>query len=240
MKCIIFDVDDTLYKRSQPFTRAAKDLFGDRFDWDWNELYRIRNIYSEEIFDASQSGKITMEEMYEYRLGKALQHFGYETNRKEVVEFENRYIYYQSLIQLDPPFDTLFDELYAQKIPMAVITNGPSEHQRHKIRALELEKWIPKDRWIVSGDYGVAKPSEGIFRIAEQRLELNPEDLVIVGDNYQSDILGGIQVGWNTLWYNHENIDSAALPHKADYECKTPEEMTQTIRTIAFTIQKNL
>lgn len=232
MKCIVFDVDDTLYKRSQPFSRAAKDLFGSRFQWDLDELYRIRNIYSEEIFGASQAGKITMEEMYEYRLGKALAHFGYKTCREEVLAFEERYIYYQSLICLDAPFDTLIEALSAHQIPMAVMTNGPSAHQRNKIRALGLEKWICEDRWIVSGDYDFAKPDVRLFEAAALRLSMKPEDLLIIGDNYQSDILGGIHAGWHTLWYNHAKEDPSGYAKKASYQCQTPEELRTLISSL--------
>lgn len=238
MKCIVFDVDDTLYKRSQPFTRAARDIFGNRFDWDWNELYRIRNIYSEEIFADSQAGRISMEEMYEYRLGKAVQHFGYTTNREEVLQFEKKYIYYQSLIQLDPPFDTLIEKLYKMNVPMAVLTNGPSEHQRNKIRALHLEQWIPKDRWIVSGDYAKAKPAPEIFHATEEKLSLKPEDLIIIGDNYQSDILGAINVGWKTIWYNHIRLDSTGFPAKPDYECQSMDDVVSTLLAVADMIIK--
>ena len=206
---LIYDVDDTLYRRSSPFIQACQDVFGEKMQLDWEAVYARRSYYSEQVFEASQKGEISMEEMYEYRLGKALLEFGYETCREEALYFEERYHYFQDRICLDDPFDALLGKFREEKVPQAILSNGPSAHQRRKLRALGVDAYIPESMWLVSGDIGVIKPHPEIFRHAESLFSMEADRIWYVGDNYACDIEGAKKAGWHAIWYNHRQ---EALP----------------------------
>lgn len=226
----IFDIDDTFYKRSQPFIKACEQLFKGRFDMDFNEFYKVREKHSEACLEASQLGQITMEEMYNYRLNNALKEYGYEISLEEVLEFEKVYNYYQSIITLDKPFDELLPYLYDKHIEMGILTNGPSKHQKDKAYAMHIEQWIPDTKWIVSGDYnGIIKPHPEIFHIAEKVLNVK-EDIYFIGDNYKSDICGAKNVGWHTIWYDHAHKSNEESI--SDYIVQTPEELMECVKRI--------
>ena len=49
-------------------------------------------------------------------------------------------------IPLDSSLAAWLLEKLSKKTTLGSITNGPSEHQRDKVRALGLERWIPMER----------------------------------------------------------------------------------------------
>jgi len=87
------------------------------------------------------------------------------------------------------------------KVNMGIITNGFTELQR-----VRLEKTGLKDVFaalIISEQVGVAKPDIGIFEHALAHMgEPQREQVLMVGDNPHSDILGGMNAGLDTCWLN--------------------------------------
>ena len=47
--------------------------------------------------------------------------------------------------------------------------------------------------------FSVGKPSQVMFRLACEELGLSPEDVTMVGDTMETDILGGLQMGCQTV-----------------------------------------
>ena len=119
--------------------------------------------------------------------------------------------------------ERMLEEL-SRKITLGIITNGPSEHQRDKVRALGVERWIPMERIWISGDLGVGKPHKEIFEAAREKLGLKPEELCFVGDAYGHDILGAKGAGWKAVWFNHRGRQATGevMP---DYEVRSEQEL---------------
>ncbi|MBM7456816.1 FMN phosphatase YigB (HAD superfamily) [Oceanisphaera litoralis] len=62
---------------------------------------------------------------------------------------------------------------------------------------------------VISEQVGVAQPDTGIFEHAFEQMGHPPkEQILMVGDNLHSDILGGLNAGIHTCWLNSN--DSAA------------------------------
>lgn len=124
--------------------------------------------------------------------------------------FADRYTYLQNHITLSPVMEDMLKELHFRQIPVGILTNGESDHQWKKVRMLGLRRWIPESYVIVSGDLGVSKPDEAIFRAAEHAMGLDPQDLWMVGDSLKHDILGAGAAGWHTLWLDRRGTGSKA------------------------------
>lgn len=56
-------------------------------------------------------------------------------------------------------------------------------------------------------ELGSQKPDVGFFRQIESVLTLPPYQIVMVGDDYKSDILGAKAIGWRAVWYNPTGQD---------------------------------
>ncbi len=95
------------------------------------------------------------------------------------------------------------NELENRNIPIAVFTNGPEKHQMKKFSALNLERWVPPARIFISENIGCPKPYAEAFAHVQESLNATPGELLFIGDTYETDIIGGQDAGWTTLWYNH-------------------------------------
>ena len=76
MTAFLFDVDDTLYDQKQPFEKAYRTFFPEDQEMDVGRLFVLSRKYSDEVYEDSQTGRMSMEEMYIYRIRKALEELG--------------------------------------------------------------------------------------------------------------------------------------------------------------------
>jgi FMN phosphatase YigB (HAD superfamily) len=53
---------------------------------------------------------------------------------------------------------------------------------------------------VESARVGVEKPDPAIYRLAADRLALLPEDVVMVGDNFDRDVRAARRVGMRAIW----------------------------------------
>lgn len=232
MKAIFFDVDDTLYDQVDTFRRAYEEVFGDRFELDIKELFKARSRRSDEVFEDSQTGKITMEAMYIYRGQKAFEDLGFVITEEEALEFQAVYARNQANLTVPELTAQLLDELKAKGIQLGVITNGPSAHQWKKVTALNVIRWMPQKNLIVSGDIGIIKPNRGIFDIAKERAGVAEDEIWFVGDSYLNDIVGAKGAGWNALWINRWKKELAAGDVQPDVMVYDEAGMCERIREI--------
>ncbi len=88
---------------------------------------------------------------------------------------------------------------YFSRLPMALITNGPSDIQRAAVQSVGIEGYF--QAILVSGDEEVAsrKPNARIFRLACERLGAEPANVLMIGDNLEADIQGAIAAGMPAL-----------------------------------------
>ena len=87
--------------------------------------------------------------------------------------------------------------------PKFVATNAGDSDEKQVKKALErvkLDKHFNKI--FTSRDLLFQKPQTGFFRTIAERLNEEPENLVMIGDSYPADILGAQKAGWKTIWYN--------------------------------------
>jgi len=59
------------------------------------------------------------------------------------------------------------------------------------------------DEILISGEIGVRKPHPAMFVELTRRFKLAPEEIVFVGDELQTDILGAQQAGLRTVWMTY-------------------------------------
>ncbi len=216
MKKFIFDVDDTLYDMMDPFVRAFRRLYGaEHSNLDMRKMFVLSRKYSDKVFEDTLNGTMSMKDMYIYRIQHAAADMGIVMTDEEAYQYQLYYQEYQNQITLPDTIAQLLDTLKQQQYTLGIITNGPSEHQRDKIRALGLMKWIPEECIVVSGDYEVSKPDPELFRIAAGKIGGRTEDFVYIGDSPVNDILGPSRAGWKTVWINRRNMinESGAVPN---------------------------
>lgn len=234
MLSILFDIDDTLYHRQDPFTLAYDKLFKDRWDLDRSRLFHRFLKYGNALFEDSMSGRIPMEEMYTRRIQTAMADFQAEITKEEALEFQAAYLWEQEHLKLNPHTRELLQFCRTKPVFLAIITNGPSKHQRIKYDSLQLKQWIPEENVMASGDIGINKPDVGIFHAAAQKWNLTPEETYYVGDSYEHDIVSSKSVGWHTVWLDRTCRSQSEACPAADYIAATEEELLHCIKKLVL------
>ena len=61
----------------------------------------------------------------------------------------------------------------------------------------------------------------------EERLQLKPEELWMIGDNYDKDITAALDAGWHSVWINRRGLpDPSRMP---DIEVITDKGLTEAL-----------
>ena len=168
--------------------------------------------YSDVKFEASRNGEMTMDEYHIYRIQEAAKDLGVCLTAEQALSMQKEYKKNQQKLQMSNITISILELAKENDVKLGIITNGPSEHQWAKIKALGVEKWIAKENIIVSGDYGINKPDVRIFEIMQEKLQLPNASLYYIGDSIENDIVGANNAGWKSIWINR-------------YKQKSPKEV---------------
>jgi putative hydrolase of the HAD superfamily len=112
----------------------------------------------------------------------------------------------------------------AARLPLAALTNGNADLV--KIGLMPLFRFQLGAR-----EHGRAKPDASIFHAACSRLELEPAQVLHVGDDIELDIVGGVQAGLRTCWINREERRWPHTHVRPDLEFTTLAELADWLDT---------
>lgn len=99
------------------------------------------------------------------------------------------------------PFaEEVLSELRIRGYKLGLVTNtvrSREEHVRIAVRRIGLGQYF--DTIIASVDMGFTKPDPRIFLAAFRKLDVRPEEAVMVGNRIDADISGGNEAGMRTV-----------------------------------------
>lgn len=93
----------------------------------------------------------------------------------------------------------LMEHLYG-RYRLHLCSNGFHEVQYKKLEASDTAKYF--DTVILSEDAGVNKPNPAFFEYALKQTSANRKTTLMIGDNYNTDILGALNAGIDQLYFN--------------------------------------
>ena len=139
---LVFDVDDTLYEQIVPFENAYKSLFD--MDIDMEQFYLLSRHYSDVKFEASRNGEMTMDEYHIYRIQEAARDLGVLLTDEQALNMQKEYKKNQQKLQMSNITISILELVKENNVKLGIITNGPSEHQWSKIKALAVSRFLCK------------------------------------------------------------------------------------------------
>ena len=112
---------------------------------------------------------------------------------------------------------------------LLLLTNGSPDLQHTKLKLTpELVPYF--EHIVISGEYGKGKPDPGIFKHALSLMSLNNNEVIMVGDNLYTDILGANRTGIRSVWINHHGAE--AVDVKPTYEISRLGELEQILNEL--------
>jgi len=117
-------------------------------------------------------------------------------------------------------------DLRSAGLQVGIVTNGRTDMQQAKIRALGFENLI--DALIISDSVGVKKPNAGIYSEAMRSLTCASDHVLFVGDNPLRDVAGPASIGMHTAWLSLGR--SWPAEHRPpDYVLKSLEDLREIL-----------
>ncbi|WP_461096820.1 YjjG family noncanonical pyrimidine nucleotidase [Spirosoma luteolum] len=96
------------------------------------------------------------------------------------------------------------------RYPMHIITNGFADIQAIKLESAGIAHYFGEV--ITNGVVNAKKPDPAIFRYALDLCGAEAADSLMIGDNYEADIMGGKGAGLDTLFYNPGGLPTPVAP----------------------------
>ncbi|MGI2172970.1 pyrimidine 5'-nucleotidase [Shewanella ulleungensis] len=194
-KWILFDADETLFHFD---AFAGLKLMFSRFDIDFSANdFTLYQQVNKPLWVEYQNGLITAAHLQHTR-------FNEWANKLSVTPQHLNSQFLAAMADICQPLPgarELVDSL-SGRVNLGIITNGFTE-----LQSIRLSRTGFQDAFspvVISEQLGKAKPDIAIFNHAFSLMgEPEKHQVLMVGDNLHSDILGGNNAGIDTCWLNH-------------------------------------
>lgn len=198
---LLFDADETLLDFPFAENSAIKsvcDKFGIKYNQDIFHTYSNINLA---LWKQFEKGIVTRDVIKIRRFEQFAEVVGTSASPKEMADY-----YVTSLSLFGKTLDGAEDlcRKLSSKYDMYIVTNGLAPVQKSRLNKCGL---LPFFKGVfISEETGSQKPEKAFFDFVFDRItEKDTSKICIIGDSMTSDILGGINAGIDTCFYNPLN-----------------------------------
>lgn len=213
IKHIFFDLDHTLWDFETNSDRAFETIFKNhKVNIDLQKFLNYYRGINEQYWKLYRDEKITKEEL---RLGRLKDTFVKINEKVDIQLMEQLSVDYIKVLpnnnQLFEGAHEILEHLFVN-YKLHIITNGFNEVQYQKLKNSGLTKYF--DKIITSEDAGKKKPNPIIFEYALSLTNAVSKESMMIGDNWEADIMGAKDAGFDVIFCNFneahvsENIKS--------------------------------
>lgn len=218
LSAVLLDLDDTLYPESD-FVRggfhAVAELLAKRLSRDPDELFGLLM----DQFQRGVRGSVFNAVLFELQVPR---------DPVLIEELVRAYRSHEPQLKLFPDAEWLLPMLWP-RYAMGILTDGPAEVQRRKVKALGLQHKV--EAIVYSDDFGREqwKPSPIPYLELLRRLHIEPSHAVYVGDNPKKDFVGARRLGLQTVRVRRPNTEHFHIEpqpgFEADHEITTLHDL---------------
>ena len=217
---LFIDLDDTIYD----FSAASRESFHETYDQLHYERYfnsfehylSLYEPYNLELWHLYGEGKITKEELNKRRYSHPLEMVGIRNQELADTFCREALGRIPTKGNLVPGAIELLEYL-RPKYAMYILSNGFKELQSRKMRTAGIDSYF--DGLILSEDIGVNKPGRALYEHATQISGARLDESLMIGDMFDTDILGAANIGMDSLYFNPKG--KSGHPFTPTYEVKT-------------------
>ena len=226
-KKLLFDLDDTILDfRTAERTSIRRTFEAFSIPADEAVLRRYSEI-NVGCWQRLERGTMTREEVLVGRFELLFRELGIAASARAVQD------HYEALLESGhyfvPGAPELLEELYP-RYELYLISNGNLRTQEGRLKSAGISPFFKGI--FISEVIGVNKPAKAIFDACFTAIPgFRREDALIVGDSLSSDILGGINAGVRTCWFNPDGMPLSGSV-RPDYEIHALGELPALLEEI--------
>jgi len=221
IKAIVFDLDNTLVdfmvmKRQavdaaiHAMRDAGLNLSVDEIRKRIDEIYEVRGMEFQTVFDELLYNEFSK---IDYKILSAGVLAYRRAREAALVPYPHVYL-------------TLM-ELMKMRMKLAVVSDAPSKEAWLRLTYLNLHHMF--DVVVTFDDTGERKPSPGPFKKVLERLNVQPEESLMVGDWAERDVVGAAQVGMKTVFARYGDTFGTQSSN-ADYDIDDTAQLIDIVR----------
>ena len=227
-KHIFFDLDHTLWDFETNAKQTLHDLYinnalQEKGVDNFNDFFSKYSHHNHRLWDKYTKGLIKQEELRWKRMWLALLDYKIADealSRKLSLEF---LALLPTKTNLFPYTIEILTYLRNKNYQLHLITNGFESVQHNKLMGCGLRDYFVEV--ITSEGSNSLKPHKEIFDFALQLTKAELEDSIMIGDNIDADIEGGINAGMDTIYVNHLNTEKYHKANHTIFHLKELEEI---------------
>ncbi|MCL4511624.1 MAG: TIGR02253 family HAD-type hydrolase [Bacteroidetes bacterium] len=221
IKAVIFDLDNTLVDfmkmKGEAIDAAIRAMIDAGLELSYDEVkQRIDAIYKEK--------GIEFQYVFDSLLADIFDKVNHKILSAGVVAY--RRAREAALVPYPHVYITLY-ELLKMGMKLAVISDAPSKEAWLRLTYLNMHHIF--DVVITFDDTNERKPHPAPFILALNRLDIKPQEALMVGDWAERDIIGAKQVGMKTVFARYGDTFNTGVSG-GDYEANDIQELIGFIK----------
>jgi putative hydrolase of the HAD superfamily len=214
-KHLFFDLDHTLWDFERNSAECLADIY-ESFQLkslninSLEDFHKEFSIVNKHYWSLLESNQITHHELRQRRFRDTFINLGAEIDENFGLEVNE---YFLELLPKKAHLIAGAVELLDYLLPnyeLHIISNGWQDIQVNKMKSSEIHHYFGE---IITNELaGTRKPDRKIFDYAVARTNANLAESLMIGDNYEADILGAINANMDTVFYNPDEIMISQKP----------------------------
>lgn len=209
---LYFDLDNTILDFTATEYNAIKQLLVMHNLPVSDEIISKYSAINQTWWERFEKGEIKKEEIFAGRFRTFIEYYGFTADpEKMATDYFGLLAAGHDVIK---GAEEVLSYVKSKGYTVCITTNGVSRTQYRRIDECGLKQYF--DYVFVSEDAGHQKPEIEYFEYAMAGSpEKDKSKILVIGDSQSSDILGGINFGVDTCWFNPKGKLGT---HKATYE----------------------
>jgi putative hydrolase of the HAD superfamily len=218
---IFFDLDNTLWDFERNSRNAMFEAFH-RFQLDglcdFNLFFETYTKHNHALWQSYRNNEVVKKELIRLRFQNTFTEL--ELNGIDAVEMNTLYLHEMPKQKvLNEGVTDILIYLKRKRYHINIITNGFKEVQREKIETSGLKPFF--DKIFISEEVKSPKPERAIFEYAIKSANAKKTSCIMVGDDWETDVLGAVNYGIDAVHYQNnpeQNLTKVTNPYNTHCE----------------------
>ena len=212
-KHLFFDLDGTLWDLKRNTRAAMQELFSQHNEQighlDFELFFQRYHHHNDHVWALYRQDKIKKDDLRYVRFERAFQDLNHEAHPSFVDRFSLDFLAVAPRQPLTMQGAHELLDYCKTRYTMHIITNGFVEVQGIKMESAKLNDYF--QHVINSEHVGVRKPHPDIFRYALEKAGAEVEESLMIGDDWDADVLGARDYGMDQAYLTVKEEEQNAV-----------------------------